>query len=92
MSEDRHLIKVGEAYYNPRRGNCLRVHHVYMISVQDLRGASKSVEYAACLSWRPNGKAGSQTLKISTDSLASNYEKVLKITVQTKKGVQEWRF
>lgn len=62
--------KVGEVYYNPKRGNCLRLTHV------DLEAQT-----VHCLAFRPNGAKISTQLKVTIKGLFVNYERVERIAI-----------
>ncbi len=66
------MIGPGDRFYNPKRGNCVKVESVHG-------------EFARCLSWQPGGWRGSITLRIHTETLLTSYERVQAIYVQTDK-------
>ena len=73
-------VEVGQVYYNPKRGNCLRVCRIYPVcpSVGDY-------EEASCMSWRPNGSRGSRPQNIKLESLRT-YVLVRGITATLSDG------
>ena len=78
-------VKAGDIFYNPRRGNCLRVLRIYDGHTTHLNGRSELVTYAQCISFRPNGEKGSKTQGIKLASLAE-YEPVAFIRVVLADG------
>lgn len=67
-------IAVGQVWFNPARGNCLKVERVYPQS-----------EKADCLSWRPNGECGSKPQTVCYATLRS-YRLVSAITLEFADG------
>lgn len=82
--ELREQLKVepheGDIYYNPRRGNCLRIKRIYKTNMG---------WRADCLSFRPDGARGGVPLSMWVSSLET-YLAVTKITVETTTGTYQW--
>ena len=72
----------GQIWFNPRRGNCLRIKRVYKL--QD------GIEVAQCMSYRPDGEKGSLPISVKVEALIKQYHHVQSIEVRTGLGQYQW--
>lgn len=82
-------VEVGSIWYNPKRGNCLRVERLYEANTyEDSVHGYVPTKWARCLSWRPSGDKGSKPQDIRLSKLIE-YEPVAEIRVVLADGRAE---